>query len=94
MPWLLAGVLGFEPRECQSQSLVPYRLAIPHCLTPKYDNTEIEFCKAFFYKILQPGKTKTIGSQNFEKSYFTERKDKNKATANAVAFGWGTRIRT
>ena len=27
---LLAGVLGFEPRECWSQSPMPYRLAIPH----------------------------------------------------------------
>ena len=25
----MAGVLGFEPRKCQIQSLVPYRLAIP-----------------------------------------------------------------
>ena len=25
----MAGVTGFEPVECQSQSLVPYRLAIP-----------------------------------------------------------------
>ena len=25
----MAGVRGFEPRRCQSQSLVPYRLAIP-----------------------------------------------------------------
>ena len=25
----MAGVPGFEPGECQSQSLVPYRLAIP-----------------------------------------------------------------
>ncbi len=25
----MAGVKGFEPLECQSQSLMPYRLAIP-----------------------------------------------------------------
>ena len=25
----MAGVPGFEPGECQSQSLMPYRLAIP-----------------------------------------------------------------
>ena len=25
----MAGAPGFEPRECQSQSLMPYRLAIP-----------------------------------------------------------------
>lgn len=25
----MAGVLGFEPRKCQIQSLMPYRLAIP-----------------------------------------------------------------
>ena len=27
----MAGVLGFEPRKCQIQSLMPYRLAIPQC---------------------------------------------------------------
>lgn len=40
----MAGVLGFEPRKCQIQSLVPYRLAIPQCFcllnihpySPKY----------------------------------------------------------
>ena len=26
----LAGVEGFEPSECQSQNLMPYRLATPH----------------------------------------------------------------
>ena len=31
--FLLAGVLGFEPRKCQIQSLVPYRLAIPQSLS-------------------------------------------------------------
>ncbi len=30
----MAGVLGFEPRKCQIQSLVPYRLAIPQCAHP------------------------------------------------------------
>lgn len=29
----MAGVLGFEPRKCQIQSLVPYRLAIPQSLS-------------------------------------------------------------
>ena len=29
---LLAGVVGFEPTECRSQSPVPYRLAIPQYL--------------------------------------------------------------
>ena len=28
----MAGVQGFEPRKCQSQSLMPYRLAIPQWL--------------------------------------------------------------
>ena len=28
----MAGVPGFEPGECQSQSLMPYRLAIPQQL--------------------------------------------------------------
>ena len=28
--FFLAGVAGFEPAECRSQSPVPYRLAIPH----------------------------------------------------------------
>ena len=27
----MAGGLGFEPRKCQIQSLMPYRLAIPQC---------------------------------------------------------------
>lgn len=29
--FFMAGVLGFEPRKCQIQSLMPYRLAIPQC---------------------------------------------------------------
>ena len=28
----LAGAQGFEPRKCQSQSLMPYRLAMPQYL--------------------------------------------------------------
>ncbi len=28
----MAGVKGFEPLECQSQSLMPYRLAIPQSI--------------------------------------------------------------
>ena len=30
--YLMAGVAGFEPAQWQSQSLLPYRLAIPHSL--------------------------------------------------------------
>ena len=30
---ILAGMAGFEPAQCQSQSLVPYRLATPHRVT-------------------------------------------------------------
>lgn len=26
--YTLAGIIGFEPMQCQSQSLMPYRLAI------------------------------------------------------------------
>ena len=65
MPWLLAGVVGFEPRECQSQRLVPYRLAIPQCLTPKYDNTEIEFCKAFFLQNFAAGQNEDNRQSKF-----------------------------
>lgn len=32
----MAGVLGFEPRKCQIQSLMPYHLAIPQSQTILY----------------------------------------------------------
>ena len=48
----LAGVQGFEPRKCQSQSLMPYRLAMPHHNTIYY-NHFITFCQEFFKKNLE-----------------------------------------
>ena len=45
---ILAGVLGFEPRECWSQSPMPYRLAIPQNLTLNYNITLFLICKVFF----------------------------------------------
>ena len=46
----MAGVLGFEPRKCQIQSLMPYRLAIPQCgylyYTIGYFFTSVFSCKA------------------------------------------------
>ena len=50
----MAGVLGFEPRKCQIQSLVPYRLAIPQCLMRNdlYSKEERGFCQQFFKKII------------------------------------------
>ena len=50
----MAGVLGFEPRKCQIQSLVPYRLAIPQCLVRNdlYSTEEQGFCQQFSKKII------------------------------------------
>ena len=47
----MAGVGGFEPPECQSQSLMPYRLATPQSIVV-LDNREIKSLKwrSFFYK--------------------------------------------
>ncbi len=41
----LAGVLGFEPRKCQIQSLVPYRLAIPQFMERYYSTCKVSFCQ-------------------------------------------------
>ena len=47
----MAGVLGFEPRKCQIQSLVPYRLAIPQCFGTVYIlPAQGCFVNAFFKK--------------------------------------------
>ena len=45
---ILAGAQGFEPRKCQSQSLMPYRLAMPH--NKAYYNRLISFCQVLFLK--------------------------------------------
>ncbi len=37
----MAGVEGFEPSECQSQNLVPYRLATPQYYLQKPTNKNI-----------------------------------------------------
>lgn len=46
----MAGVLGFEPRKCQIQSLMPYRLAIPN--VPIYNTRFVFFDKCFLCKTL------------------------------------------
>ena len=47
---IMAGAQGFEPRKCQSQSLMPYRLAMPHNNMIYYNHFQV-FCQAFFEKI-------------------------------------------
>ena len=41
----MAGGLGFEPRKCQIQSLVPYRLAIPQFRQHRYSNKKPCICQ-------------------------------------------------
>ena len=44
----LAGIGGFEPPKCQSQSLVPYRLAISQYLMLMYSITFFYTCQYLF----------------------------------------------
>ena len=52
----MAGVLGFEPRKCQIQSLMPYRLAIPQCTyllyTKDYFLASVFYLKHLFFSVL------------------------------------------
>lgn len=52
----MAGVLGFEPRKCQIQSLMPYRLAIPQCAYLLYTIcvflTSVFYVKRLFFCVL------------------------------------------
>ena len=43
--FILAGVQGFEPRKCQSQSLMPYRLATPQYFRLCYYITPFFICQ-------------------------------------------------
>ena len=45
--FFLAGVAGFEPARCKSQSLVPYRLATPQYRPPQCI-TKLGVCQYFF----------------------------------------------
>ena len=45
--FFLAGVAGFEPARCKSQSLVPYRLATPQYRSPQC-STKLIICQCFF----------------------------------------------
>ena len=44
---IMAGVAGFEPARCKSQSLVPYRLATPQYRSPQC-STKLIICQCFF----------------------------------------------
>ena len=44
---IMAGVAGFEPARCKSQSLVPYRLATPQYRPPQC-STKLIICQCFF----------------------------------------------
>ena len=48
--FFLAGAQGFEPRKCQSQSLMPYRLAMPQYSTDDIIPRAVMFVKSFFKK--------------------------------------------
>ena len=48
--FFLAGAQGFEPRKCQSQSLMPYRLAMPQYSTDDIIPRAVMFVKSFFEK--------------------------------------------
>ena len=50
--FFLAGAQGFEPRKCQSQSLMPYRLAMPH-RNMIYYNHFAPLCQVVFEKNLK-----------------------------------------
>ena len=71
----MAGVAGFEPTQCKSQSLVPYRLATPQNSLPQHYNSILKnnqvfflFLTIIFYKILSEIR-KAIIYKNF---YFYE----------------------